>query len=93
MENRRQTAGKKVNVVDNKSLQELKQLYLDAEERQRDAYRRAVWLEKHLYDACDDSEFEATLSTLKECEKELQRVSAEAMIARAQYAAAGSRAQ
>ena len=77
--------------MDDKTLQALKQLYLEAEERQRDAYRKAVWMEKHLYDADSAGEFDSRLATLKAHEEVLQHLSAEAMIARAQYAAAGMR--
>lgn len=69
-------------------LQVLKRTYLEAEEQQRDAYRRAVWLEKHLYDAPTGEAFESRLASLKEQESELQRLGTLAMIARANYAAA-----
>ena len=74
--------------MDTRTLQELKRAYLEADERQRDAYRRAVWLEKHLYDAPTGDAFDTRLASLKVQEKELQRLGTLAMIARANYAAA-----
>lgn len=70
------------------NLQELKRAYLEAEERQRDAYRRTVWMERQLYDAPTRDAFDVLLASLKEQEKELQRLGALAMIARANYTAA-----
>ena len=69
-------------------LQELKRAYLEAEERQRDAYRRAVWMEKHLYDAPTGDAFDTRLASLKEQEKLLEQLGAAAMIARLNYTAA-----
>lgn len=71
--------------MDNRTLQELKRAYLEAEERQRDAYRRAVWLEKHLYDASTDGEFCFRLEELKAQERALQDLGYIAMIARCEY--------
>ena len=69
-------------------LQELKRAYLEAEERQRDAYRRAVWMENHLYDAPTGDAFDTRLASLKEQEKLLEQLGAAAMIARLNYTAA-----
>ena len=67
---------------------ELKQTYIEAEERQRDAYRRAVWMERHLYDAPTMETFEARLEELKRLERILQEAGVAAMKARADYVAA-----
>lgn len=69
-------------------LQELKRAYLEAEERQRDAYRRAVWMEKHLYDAPTGDAFDTRLASLKEQEKLLEQLGTAAMIARHNYMSA-----
>lgn len=69
----------------NRSLQELKQAYTEAEERQRDAYRRAIWLEKHLYDTSTEEEFSAQLETLKAQERVLQELGQAAAVARYEY--------
>ena len=72
----------------NSNLEELKRAYIEAEERQRDAYRRAVWLEKHLYDSLTSDDFNMRLAELKKQENELQQLGAAAMVARAGYVAA-----
>ena len=83
-----QAATRRGKVETMNDLQALKRGYIEAEEKQRDAYRRAVWMERHLYDAPTGDDFSTRLASLKTQEKELQRLGALAMIARANYAAA-----
>ena len=69
-------------------LKELKKAFMDLEEQQRDAYRRAVWMERHLYDAPTGDAFDTRLDALKKQERLLQELGVAVMSARAHYAAA-----
>lgn len=72
----------------NQTIQEMRQAYIDAETRQRAAYRRAVWLEQRLYEARTEEEYSAISAELEQWEKKLQELSAIAMTARYAYTAA-----
>ena len=74
--------------MDNRTLQELKRAYIEAEERHRDAYRRAIWLEKRLYEASTEEEFSSRQEELKTCEKMLQELAIIVSHARRIYVAA-----
>lgn len=68
-----------------KTLQELKQAYIDAELEQRNEYRRAVWYERRLYEAETGGSFESRLATLNYQEKLLQELGQRVSAARREY--------
>lgn len=70
------------------SIKELKQAFIEAEERHRAAYRRAVWLERRLYDAPTEADYSRISAELESQEKQLRDLGLVAMGARFAYAEA-----
>ena len=69
----------------NNSTQELRQQFIEAEERHRAAYRRAVWLERRLYDAPTEADYQQISAELETQEKQLRELGLIAMQARIAY--------
>ena len=72
----------------NNSIQELKKAFVEAEERHRAAYRRAVWLERRLYDAPTEEDYQRISAELENQEKQLQELGLVVINARLAYTGA-----
>lgn len=67
---------------------ELRTAYARAEREHRAAFRRASWLERRLFAAKDDAEYNDLAAELEQAEERLTELSAALIRARAEYAAA-----
>ena len=66
-------------------VRELKANFIEAEERYREAYRRAVWVERQLLDAPTTQAFDELSVILKDLERLVFELGEKAQIARVAY--------